>query len=147
MASLKEVLVYPNPYPSRWANVCRVQGGVDVGALGVEALGAEQGQIQLWDPAPIPGLARTRRFRCTFSGGFEQAPRGPWPQFPCLKVQDWTVSLTRGLGSPCCGQRKGRTLGTAWPTSELLGWVCSARSDVGFSFKGHTLGLGLPCIH
>lgn len=123
--------MYPNPHLSRWENVRRVHGGIEIGALGVEALGAEQGQIQLWDPAPSPG-----GFRCTFSGGFEQAPPGPWPRFPRLNVQDWTVSFSPHLGSPCSGRRKGRTPGTAWPTAEPLGRVRSARADVDFLSRG-----------
>lgn len=46
----------PAPLSTEPLGKC-VQGAVKVGALGVETLGAEQGQIQLWDPAPSPGLA------------------------------------------------------------------------------------------
>lgn len=66
----------------------------------------------------------------------------PGLSFPALKSRTGLVSLTRGLGSLCCGQRKGRTLGTAWPTSEPLGWVCSARLRCGFFFQGAHIGLG-----
>lgn len=37
----EEVLVAPQPQLSPWANVCRVQGGVEFGALGIEVLEAE----------------------------------------------------------------------------------------------------------
>lgn len=52
---------------------------------------------------------------------------GPWPQFPCFTVQDWTYEFAWGLGSAWCGQRQGRVLGTAWPTWKPLGGVWDAQ--------------------
>lgn len=84
----------------------------------VRALGPRtQHPGQAW-PGPRAG-----RLRSEFSGGFEQGFSGSLIYFPVLKAMIGSVGFPQSLGSPWYGQRKGRALRTAWPTSEHLGWV------------------------
>lgn len=87
---------------------------------------------------PRTGLGRGG-FRREFSGGFEQVPLGPWPRFPCFKVQDWTHEFALGSGqSLVWTECPWYSLAHEAGSGRGMGCPTKAGPVMGFSFKGHT---------